>query len=183
MIGALLGLAQFAPAIISLFDSDDKSTAAKAAKAVSETARAITGSGSDDDALAALKTDPEKMLAYQAAINAHAATMYASETKRLIAINETIRREAASSDRYVRRWRPTMGYAVTFSWMFTVLAIVYAIIATPEQAPAVIASVGSLSSIWTVALAVLGLSVHKRSQDKQPPRTGALSTLVKRLTQ
>ncbi len=76
-----------------------------------------------------------------------------------------------------------MGYALTLAWSATVGAIVYAIVATPDQAPAVIAAIGSLSTIWTVALAVLGLSVHKRSQDKQPPRTGALSTLVKRLTQ
>ncbi len=183
MIGALLGLAQAAPVILSLFNSDDDSTAAKAAKAVSRTARAITGAGSDDAALTALKANPEQMLAYQSAINAHAAAMYESETKRLVAINETIRQETASSDPYVRRWRPTMGYALTLAWTLTVAAIVYAIVMTPEQAPAVITAVGSLSTIWSVALAVLGLSVHKRSQDKQPPRPGALSTLVKRLTQ
>ena len=175
-----MALAQLAPSIIGLFDSDDDSVAAKAAKAISHTARAVTGKGSDEDALAALQADPAKLIEYQTAMNAHAAAMYRSETERLKSVNETMRAEAASSDGYVRRMRPTMGYALILAWSATVFAIVYAIIATPAEAPAVITAVSQLGMIWSVALSVLGLYVYKRSEDKQPPKVGVLSALAQR---
>lgn len=177
---ALLALAQAAPAIIGLFDSDNESVAAKAAKAVSSTAQAISGKPNDASALAALQADPAKMIEYQNAMNAHAATMYQSETVRLQSINETIRAEVASTDKYVSRMRPTMGYALIVSWSATMFAIVYAIIATPAEAPAVITAVAGLSMMWSVALSVLGLYVYKRSEDKKPPQVGVISSLFSR---
>lgn len=181
VLPAILALAQFAPSIIGLFDSDDSSIAAKAAGVVSSTARAITGKSDDGGALSALQADPAKMIEYQTAINAHAAVMYKSETERLKAVNETMRAEAASSDPYVRRMRPTMGYALIAAWSATVFAIVYAIIATPEEAPKVITAISQLGMIWSVALSVLGLYVYKRSEDKKPPQTGVLSALAARV--
>jgi hypothetical protein len=90
-----------------------------------------------------------------------------AETTRLAEVNETIRTEAKADDAYVRRWRPTFGYLVAVSWALQSIAIGWTIIATPEEAGTVAQSITALTPMWSVALAVLGINVHKRSQDKQ----------------
>ena len=182
MAPVILALAQLAPSIIGLLTRDK--TAAKAAEVVSQTARALTGESSDDAALRVLKDDPAKMMEYQQAMNAHAASMYAEETRRLESINETIRAEVASADPYVRRMRPTFGYCVAFSWVMMMTAIVITIIRTPQHAATVITAFASMGFIWTVALAVLGVYVYKRSDEKGAPKgigtLGGLAGLLKR---
>jgi hypothetical protein len=165
MLPVILGLAQLAPAIMGLFSKNE--SASKAAEVVSSVARAVTGAPSDDDALQALKADPAKLLEYQNAVNAQALSLYQEETKRLEAVNATIRAEAASGDAYVRRWRPTFGYCVALTWVTLMGACSYVIVTDPAQAGTVIAAMGSLSAMWGIALAVLGVAVHERSKDKQ----------------
>lgn len=182
---AILALAQLVPAILPLFDSDDDSIANKAARGVSEVAKMVTGTSTDGDALAAIKADPALMIEYQKAMTNKAVSMYQSETNRLVAINETIRAEVASTDKYVSRMRPTMGYALIASWSGTMFAIVYTIIVSPGDAPAVITAVASLGMMWSVALSVLGLYVYKRSEDKKPDKAdkgmGVLSSIAQRI--
>lgn len=84
----------------------------------------------------------------------------------LAQINASLRVEARSEDWYVRRWRPTFGYAVAATWTATMAAVSWAIVAEPAQAPTIIAALVNTSPIWGVALGVLGVSVVKRSQDK-----------------
>lgn len=81
-------------------------------------------------------------------------------------INRTFRSELASDDAYVRRWRPTFGYAVALTWIVQVAGLAWAIIATPQHAGEIVTAMASLSVIWGVALSVLGINVAKRSQDK-----------------
>ncbi len=66
----------------------------------------------------------------------------------------------------MRRWRPTFGYAVTAAWAAQMAAIAWAVVAHPTDAPAILAAAASLSAMWGVALAVLGVAVHERSRDK-----------------
>ncbi|MEK9846117.1 3TM-type holin, partial [Thalassospira sp.] len=91
----------------------------------------------------------------------------ARDTETLKSVNRTIRAEVASEDVFVRRWRPSFGYAVALTWIMTMGAIAYAIILTPLQAPAIIAALVNTSPIWGIALGVLGVSVVKRSADKK----------------
>ena len=118
------------------------------------------------------------------------------ETRRLAIVNATIRSEYQSDDRFVKRWRPTFGYAVAATWCVQtigiVAAVLYAVIGEPGEAAMIIeavgAMIGALGLQWGVALSVLGVSVHKRSQDKvltagHPPPEGILTGLAKRLTQ
>lgn len=102
--------------------------------------------------------------------NRHIETMAGIEAARdsavLAEINATMRTEARSEDPYVRRWRPTFGYAVALTWTVQMAGLTYAVIATPEYAAEILAAIGSLSLIWGVALSVLGINVVKRSQDK-----------------
>ncbi len=81
-------------------------------------------------------------------------------------INETFRQETVSEDAYVRRWRPTFGYAVAFTWILMMSGLAYVIAFKSEQAPNIINALVSCSALWSVALGVLGISVIKRSQDK-----------------
>lgn len=168
----LTALISAAPALIGLFDSGDDSTASKVARVASDVAQAVTGKGSDGDALAALQENPELLLEYQRQTAQRAISLYQEETKRLQAVNETIRAEAASGDPYVRRMRPTMGYALILSWSMTMAAVVYVIVTDPGAASSVIVALADLSIMWSVALSVLGLYVYKRSEDKKPA-TGA----------
>ena len=99
----------------------------------------------------------------------------AEETAQLAEINVTMRAEAAAADPWVRRWRPTYGYATAATWtlqMVGLTAIVgWAVIRHPGDAATIIDAVAGLASalmvLWAVALAVLGVNVSKRSQDKQ----------------
>ncbi|MEX1306330.1 MAG: 3TM-type holin [Rhodovibrionaceae bacterium] len=84
----------------------------------------------------------------------------------LAEINATMRTEARSEDAYVRRWRPTFGYAVALTWTVQMGGLTYAVIVTPEYAGEIFTALGSLSLIWGVALSVLGINAVKRSQDK-----------------
>ncbi|WP_325894028.1 3TM-type holin [Grimontia sp. NTOU-MAR1] len=75
--------------------------------------------------------------------------------------------ELASNDAYVRRWRPTFGYAMCLAWSLLFFGLAYALVCHPTQAAALVNAVVALTPLFTVALAVLGISIHKRSQDKQ----------------
>lgn len=101
-------------------------------------------------------------------------------------VNATFRREIASDDAYVRRWRPTFGYAVAITWTVQVGGLVYAIVEYPAHAGEIIGAMASLSVIWGVALSVLGVNVVKRSRDKEvaagaAPPEGLLAGLIRRL--
>lgn len=88
-------------------------------------------------------------------------------------INATMRTETMSEDWYVRRWRPTFGYAMALTWVATMGAVSWAIIAEPAQSPIIIAALVNTSPIWGIALGVLGVAVVKRSQDKARLTGGA----------
>ena len=82
-------------------------------------------------------------------------------------INQTIREEVVSQDKYVRRMRPTFGYIMAVTWAAQMLAIAYIIIFDTQRAGFIINAIGSLSAIWGVGLSVLGIYVYKRSEDKK----------------
>lgn len=101
-------------------------------------------------------------------------------------VNRTMRREIASDDAYVRRWRPTFGYAVAITWIIQMAGLTYAVVATPALAGDILAAMTHLSVIWGVALSVLGITVAKRSQDKAldagaPAAAGGLEALGRSL--
>lgn len=183
MLPLIPGLISLVPSLIGLFTSDDESTVSKVVKIASGVAQTITGTSSDNAALDALKHDPKLLVEYQREMNTQAVTLYVEETKRLQTVNETIRHEAASSDPYVRRMRPTFGYIMALSWAAMMAGVSWTIFDKPELAGDVIASLGSMSTIWSVGLAVLGVYVWGRTKEKTPatsPLSGLLSRLIKR---
>lgn len=88
-------------------------------------------------------------------------------------INESLRAEIASQDKYVRRMRPTFGYLMALTWAAQMLGLAYVIIFDTSRAASILTSMASLSAIWAVGLSVLGIYVYKRSEDKKlisPPQ-------------
>lgn len=103
--------------------------------------------------------------------------------KTLAVINETIRQELASEDRFVRFWRPAFGYSVALAWLMTMFTICYVVLADYENAAEIIMSLVETTSLWSVALGVLGISVVKRSQEKQSRRgENTVSKIINKLT-
>lgn len=104
-------------------------------------------------------------------VNRHAEIMARSKSEEyreaIAQINQSLRAEIASNDKYVRRMRPTFGYLMAITWAAQMLAIAYVITFKTAQAGVVLAAMNSLSAIWAVGLSVLGIYVYKRSEDKR----------------
>lgn len=90
-----------------------------------------------------------------------------ADTQRLQEVNKTYREEIKQEDKYVKRWRPTFGYALILTWCSVWYGVVYTIIKDVANAPLVINALVGTTTLWGVALAVLGVAVHNRSQDKK----------------
>ncbi len=82
-------------------------------------------------------------------------------------INQSLRAEIASNDKYVRRMRPTFGYLMELTWAAQMFGLAYVIIFKTAQAAIVMQGMAALSTIWAVGLSVLGIYVYKRSEDKK----------------
>ena len=173
-ISIALGLSQFVPSIVRWIGGDK---AGDVAQQVVNVARGVTGANDGDSALAALKANPQLALQYQQQMLAFERDMYAEDTKRLVVVNQTIQAEAASSDPYVRRMRPTFGYIMAITWAATMLAVAKSIVVTPTNAPTIIAAVSQLTGLWGIGLAVLGVYVYKRSDDKKANSAGLIKGL------
>ncbi len=82
-------------------------------------------------------------------------------------VNATMRAEAASSDAYVRRMRPTFGYLMAVTWAAQMLGLAYIVVFETEKAANVLNSMEALSTIWAMGLSLLGIYVYKRSEEKK----------------
>ena len=183
LIGIAMGLAEFAPAIARWLGGDGAADVAEKAVGV---AKLVTGTAAAAGALTALQSDPKLQLEFQRAMAPVIVAEFEAETRRLESVNATMRVEAMSGDRFVRRWRPAYGYIVGISWGVQMAAISYTIVTAPETVAALITAMSSLSVMWGVALSVLGVSVAKRSDDKaraagQPPPAGLLGAIAGRI--
>ena len=83
------------------------------------------------------------------------------------AVNQSLRAEIASQDKYVRRMRPTFGYIMALTWAAQMLGIAYVMVFGPIRAGELLNAMSSLSAIWGIGLSVLGIYVYKRSEDKK----------------
>ncbi|MGB0683389.1 MAG: 3TM-type holin [Magnetovibrionaceae bacterium] len=177
MISAALSLAAFAAPKLVNWIAGDK--AGKVAEEVIGIAQKVTGTGTPEDALQALKDNPEALVAFQQASTELEVRLAEEETKRLQTVNETMRSENKADDAYVRRWRPTWGYVTAGAWAVQALGVFgclcaaayLAVIGKAADASTLLIAAGDLAQgltiQWGVALTVLGVSVTSRSRDKQ----------------
>jgi hypothetical protein len=103
--------------------------------------------------------------------NRHAEAMAALKAKEhsaaLTEINKSLRAEISSGDLYVRRMRPTFGYLLAVTWAMQMVAVSYVMMFRTEHMPALMDGMEGLSTIWAVALSVLGIYVYKRSEENK----------------
>jgi hypothetical protein len=103
--------------------------------------------------------------------NRHAEAMAEINMKQyeqsLSEINQSLRAEIASEDKFVRRMRPTFGYLMAATWAAQMFGLAYVIVFQTEKAAYILEGMAALSTIWAVGLSVLGIYVYKRSEDKK----------------
>ena len=172
-ISIALGIANFAAPRLGkwLFGDDGE----KVANQVIDVAKAVTGKSDAAAAAEAIMTDPTMAMEFQARTKQMEIDLLEVENQRLETVNGTMRAEYASNDVYVKRWRPTFGYAMALTWSLQILGsmfgILYAIIAVPNSAAVILTAIGEANAatvpMWAVALSVIGVSVWKRSEDKK----------------
>lgn len=182
-VSLVLGLSKLIPTVVGWFGNDDD---AKTAEGIISIAKTVTGIEDPKTAVEQIKNDPALHIKFQEAMQPIIISRLEEDTKRLQSTNETMRAEYASKSWYISGWRPTFGYIVAFSWLFMMVALGLAIISEPAKAPAIINAMASLSFMWGIALAVLGVNVQQRSKDKQlaagqSSAPGILSAITNRL--
>lgn len=180
-------LAQAVPTIAGWLKGDK---AEKTAQGVVDVAMQVTGLKEPQSAVDAILADPEQAAKFQTAVLEYRAKELEEGTKRLVAVNQTMREEQKSNDPWARRWRPFFGYMMACSWglLFATVcfSIAVSVFTQPEHLVAVITAmkqlIAALVPLFSVAMAVLGVSVWKRSTDKKlaagVPVAGPMSGIV-----
>jgi hypothetical protein len=171
------------------------------AAAVSSIARELGADPNDPEQITRqLQTNPEATIKLQEIEADLRKTEIAAAAQQAIAesqaeaqesgnVNETMRAEMAAQDNYRGRWRPTYGYAVTI--VMVMLSLTYSVLLlhagwqSPQQLVEVIKAFGDASAgAWPIVvavLAVLGVAVKQRSNDKARAMGQAPPRLLDRL--
>jgi len=149
-------------------------------------AGAIGGDPADPDQLAAIiQANPEAAvrlreveanaaIEIQRLISAQAQAETQAQAQDIAQVNETMRAEYQAGDNFRGRWRPFFGYIVAISWAVqmggTTAIAFYAAIESPTYAAVTIKALGEYAAgtaiMWSMALAVLGVAIKQRSNDK-----------------
>lgn len=184
MPALLLALAQLVPSVLRLGGKENAAAVVDQGVAL---AQKLTGKDTPDAALEAVKANPQLLLEFQRTMNDVVIHELDEETKRLQAVNETMRTEIASGDPFVRRARPGFIWSMNISWFIQMGAISWAIAFEPESAGSLISAAAGLTGMWGVALAVIGVYFKARSDDKKlasgtpaPSMLESLSKMVQR---
>ena len=184
MPALLLALAQLVPSLLHFAGKDNAAAVADKALAIGQQ---LTGRQQPDEVVAALKASPELLAKFQEMANALAIAELQEETKRLAEVNATMRAESVSGDAYVRRARPTFLYAMAFTWAAQTIGLMVALAWKPDYGVQLLGQAAGLTTMWSVALGVVGVYVKTRSDDKKtaagkpaPTTLESLSSLFKR---
>lgn len=161
----------------------------------------VFGTKPDPDAVEeALRNDPEtalklKQIESEERVALRRITMQEAQaeleavTRQARSVNQTMRAEYATADRFKSYWRPVFGYvmAAAFAWMFLVLGFVLA--ASPWRDMASTVSLVSaftptVISLFGIGLSVLGINIRERTKAKaiesrQPVPAGIADALAK----
>lgn len=182
-VGGML-LKEFAPDVVESvagWFTDDDEAAKQIAGVAADTAKKLTGASDAETAAKQIRDNPELALKFEREATRKVMALAKEETRRLKTINQTMRAEIASSDPYVRRWRPYIGYIVGTGLGLMFLSVflcvggaIYVGVWGDGGADTIAAlydGLGKLISastaIVSVALGVLGVNIVQRSKDKK----------------
>jgi len=68
-----------------------------------------------------------------------------------------------NAGRFERLWRPVFGYAVSLTWVLHMLTVCHVVWSDNPRAPEIIMALVETTSLWSVALGVLGISVVRET--------------------
>ena len=159
-----LGAAKIIPSLIGLFKGK---RASNVADQVLDVAKTLTGHEDPKTAMEQIEADPNLQIEFKRVMQPILIKEMEEETKQLQAVNETIQFELNNKSKFKSWWRPAFGWSVVITWFFQMMAISYVMVKHIDKAPALISAMASLSFMWGLALAALGINIHKRNQDKQ----------------
>ena len=98
-------------------------------------------------------------------------------------IHQTIRQEMSAEDKFVRFWRPAFGYSVALAWLLTIGTLCYVVLADYPNAEGIINALVETTSLWSVALGVLGIQVVKSAQEnKKRTNDGVISKVINKIS-
>lgn len=106
-ISIAMGLAKFAPSVIGWIAGDK---AEEGAQKALDIAQAVTGKSDPESALRELENNQEFALKFQTAVMSHELEQMRENTKRIEAVNETMRAESESEHWMQYSWRPFNGF-------------------------------------------------------------------------
>lgn len=188
-IAAARALSEFVPGLARLLGGE---RAGDVAQKVIDVAKEITGQADPVAAAESVRANAELQAKLAQALAPVLVAEYEAETRQLETVNETMRSELASDDKYAKRWRPSFGYAATATWFVQGVLVfgllTYTVLKMPEKigvvSDAIVAILEALASHWLYALTVLGVAVWKRSDDKRiaANQPGLLDALTSRIT-
>ena len=93
-------------------------------------------------------------------------------------IHNTIKNELQSEDKFVRFWRPAFGYSVAITWLISMLTICYVIINNSVYAAEILTAMVETTSLWGIALGVLGISVVRSTDSPNAYRNNILNKIT-----
>lgn len=167
-----LALMQFAPMLAGLLGG--KNAEAVADKVVG-IAQAVTGAKSGDEALAALKANPEFAVKFNEAVLASEVELNRLAAANAAEVNATMRAEAASEHWPSYGWRPAIGFAVAIDLVGGVLVVLCAYAGVmffgvkPEVLGHIPAMLGALAALVGVAAPILGIASWFRGKMQADP--------------
>ena len=153
----LAGVPYLIKTVSSLLGSIDNPAAKTAVDALSGVSAAIDSKDITPEQLQEMNSHAEQM----AQIAADQQTAEQGENA------QSYRAEVGSTDKFVRRMRPTWGYVMALTWMVQMFAVSYVIVFEPLLAVQLIGSISQLTGLWGIALAVLGIYTYGRTQEKK----------------
>lgn len=149
----------------------------------------VLGTDNNPEAIAnAVRNDPQAAVKLREAELEHVAEMQRlllqgeaqrleAETQQMISVNKTMQAELQADGLFKSAWRPAIGWVMAAAFALIAAAMCYTLVQDPSQLPDV------MDGIITLIIAmggVLGVNIHKRSQDKQIALTGKTSGLFGR---
>lgn len=158
---------QAVPSLIGMFDKDTGEKAEKVAGVV----KSITGTDDHEKAAEALK-DPAKLIQLKEALYAYQVKMAEEDTKRIQAVNETMRAESNAKNWWASAWRPFWGAVSAITFLVCAVGIMAlawkAISEKDHNAITMIPNlVMQMTLLFGVPGAILGVASWHRGKEKR----------------
>ena len=96
--------------------------------------------------------------------------------RRFFCANNSPRRKGKNTA-WERNWRPLFGYSVCFTWVLQMGTLCWVVWINHPRAEEIIMAFVETTSLWSMALGVMGISVVKGSAPEQKSTSSKTTTI------